>query len=540
MFKLSLKPWHQRLLLATLAGVCTFLAFERYVIVPLIFVAPYLFTRLSVSCPSPWSAFRWGILSSYIIMAGVFYWITHVLGWFGQLSPMVSVGLFAGFSFIGELNFPLFTGLLSWCSQKMNWQNRRQPYRFGIWVSLGIPALFTTIEWATPGLFPWQLGHSLYRSIWAIQITEFTGVSFLSFALTSLSVTLGAVIWGLGGIKPLRRTLLVPIALWSLIGIVAWQRLSPTYLESNPTKPLRVALIQANIGSLQKLAARSGVQSKIEFAVKRYFALTDQALSLTRRPELIVWPETAMPFHFDVKNKSLERLHHAVNQWNIPLLTGGYARGPVITRREYNSSALLNPTPNGVESQLYHKHILLTFGEYLPWSDVFPSLNVRFPQIANFMRGTQTTPFVLPDGTRIGVTICYEGIMPRFVRKIANHGIQILVNLTNDSWFGETSEPYLHASLSVFRAVELRVPLVRVANTGTSMLVDRWGRITSSTPIFEEAIVVENINVPSVIKPTVYQTYGDWIQLFFALILIIHLVDYLLPILASHTEVAHT
>jgi len=519
MFNISLKPWHSRLALATLAGVCTFLAFERYLIVPLIIVAPYLFARLSLACPTHSSAFRWGFFSSCIIMVGGFYWVTHVLEEFGQLSTAFSLALFVGFCGFGALNFPLFTFLLHWFSQKLDWQNRNEPYRFGIWVSLAIPALFSVVEWGTPKLFPWMVGHSLFRSIWAIQITEFTGVSFLSFALFSLSITVGSVFWGISGVRAMRKTLVIPLLMWGIIGVVGWQRLSASYLASIPSQSLRVALVQGNIGSLDKLDAHFGNQSKIDTVLARYLSLTERALSTGPKPDLFVWPETAMPFLLDQPSGYLARLHDAIKQWKVPILTGGYARGALRAGQEYNSSALITPSQDGIQSQYYHKHILLAFGEYLPLGEAFPSLYRMFPQVANFARGFQRDPVTLPGGIRLGATICYEAIVPRFVRESASHGIQMLINLSNDSWFGKTSEPYLHASLTIFRAVELRVPIARVTNTGTSLIVDLWGRITSSSPIFEEAVLVENIQVPLLIKPTMYQVFGDWVLVVFALIL---------------------
>jgi apolipoprotein N-acyltransferase len=117
---------------------------------------------------------------------------------------------------------------------------------------------------------------------------------------------------------------------------------------------------------------------------------------------------------------------------------------------------------------------------------------------------------VLADGTRLGISICYEMILPDFIRKVAGNGVHALVNLTNDSWFGPTAEPYFHGSLSVFRAIEHRVPVVRSTNTGTSFFVDALGRLSRLTPVYDEDVLVQDIALGDPDRITVYARWGDW------------------------------
>jgi apolipoprotein N-acyltransferase len=159
---------------------------------------------------------------------------------------------------------------------------------------------------------------------------------------------------------------------------------------------------------------------------------------------------------------------------------------------------------------VYRKNILLAFGEYLPFADLYPPIYRYIPQVSNFEHGVTQNVFQLADGLRIGVTICYEAIVPSFFRKVASHDVRLIVNLTNDSWFGPTVEPYQHAALAAFRSIETRIPLLRVTNTGTSFTVDSVGHMSVQTPVYEEAILHGRVKIPTVAPRTVYLLWGDW------------------------------
>jgi len=503
------KLWQHKWWLAVAAGISVFLAFPCFYLVPTILFFPLLTIRSAELCKTFKQAFWVGFLTSFMIMLGGFYWVTYVIHEFGYLPWPIAGLVFLGFSGYGALNFPIFTTLV-FAIEKTAKVSRLPPLRRDLWLVFGYPALFTLIEYTFPKLFPWYLGHCLYQAVWLTQIVEFTGSVFLTFAVMSLGGLVYAAFETVLASNSLakRWVLTFPIALWVFMAGISIQQLRKP-IEGHP---LRVALIQANIGSLEKVAARSGFENKMRLTLDTHIRLTDQAMQASPRPDLILWPETAMPFQMEYEGgKYAGEVRQHVKRWGVPLITGGYGSNPLNFYGDYNTAFLLEPLPDGtLRLERYHKNILLAFGEYMPFGEWFPILYKKFPQVSNFERGRTQDPFVLRDGTRLGVTICYEAIVPSFFRKTASHDVNLMVNLTNDSWFGPTAEPYLHGSLTVFRAIETRKPLVRVTNTGTSFTVDRNGRQSTLTRVYGEDTLINDLQYGETGELTWYVRYGDW------------------------------
>jgi apolipoprotein N-acyltransferase len=204
-------------------------------------------------------------------------------------------------------------------------------------------------------------------------------------------------------------------------------------------------------------------------------------------------------------------------EWNVPLrgfetpiLMGLLTYEPsktkqgMPTERVYNTAILLDS--DGRRLGLYDKNYLLIFGEYLPFGEEFPVLYDWIPEANRFERGrtTETFPFM---GFQLGVMICYEDILPAFGRALAGKEPNVFINVTNDAWFGKTSEPYLHMALSVFRSVEHRRWLLRSTNTGVSCFIDAVGRIRSQTSMDDPELLVAD--VPMMTGSTFYGTYGE-------------------------------
>lgn len=496
------KPWH----LALLAGTCIFLAFETFSLVPFIVFFPVFLNALILECKNIRQAFLFGFLTSFIIMLGGFYWVTYVIHEFGFLPWSISALLFLCFCGFGALNFPLFTVLAYWFNKKISLSNLNR-YQWGFWFSLALPALFTAVEWVVPKLFPWSVGHSLYQQLWLIQICEITGESFLTFCIYSLGSVLGLFIFSRKEDPSCpRQFALIPI---SLIGIcIAFSTVRLRQDIKQDSKSLKVALVQANIGNLDKVASRQGIISRVDYVLEQYQTMTRQILS--QKPDLIVWPETAIPFQMDTPGSRQDLIRSFVQEIGIPLVSGAYATSPLHVTRDYNAAYLFDPTQPSLRTEIYYKNILLAFGEYLPLGDSFPVLYKTFPQVSDFERGTDQRFFTMADGTRLGVSICYEAIVPSFMRKVARNKVNILVNLTNDSWFGPTSEPYLHGALSIFRSIEHRLPLIRVTNTGSSFTVDSLGRRSSQTPVYEPATLLSTVEFTPQLSNTFYGRFGDW------------------------------
>ena len=173
-------------------------------------------------------------------------------------------------------------------------------------------------------------------------------------------------------------------------------------------------------------------------------------------------------------------------------------------RKMYNSAVLLDG--DGKVLGRYDKNYLLIFGEYIPFGDVFPQFYEWLPEASHFYAGDTVETFAF-KGHQLGVMICYEDIIPRFTRKLAGKDPNVLINVTNDAWFGKTSEPYLHLALATVRSVENRLWLVRSTNTGVSAFVDAVGRIVQGTSLDDAEVLVAD--VPMLRTSTIYRSYGD-------------------------------
>jgi apolipoprotein N-acyltransferase len=214
--------------------------------------------------------------------------------------------------------------------------------------------------------------------------------------------------------------------------------------------------------------------------------------------ELIVWPETGYPYALprDIAQDFPPSSPYRVRgDLHTPLVFGSVTRAPRTDggrrRAQYNTMLLLDR--DGRFAARYDKQFLLLFGEYTPGRDELPWLDRLMPATAGqFSRGRElrTLPLRGRYGRelRLGPMICYEDILRDFGLRLAPLHPHLLLNITNDSWFGDTTEPWEHLGLSVFRAVEMRTDLVRAVNTGVSAYVDATGRVTAKTYAVDPSI----------------------------------------------------
>jgi apolipoprotein N-acyltransferase len=257
------------------------------------------------------------------------------------------------------------------------------------------------------------------------------------------------------------------------------------------------------------------VQPNVDLALKWKPEFTDSTFRLIERlsrqaavlkADLIVFPETAAPVYLRHNlpyRQRIERLAEAVGVGIFIGFLDGRYDGPGRSLNVYNSSGLFYP--DGAFAR-YDKMHLLPFGEAIPFAWKFRKLSaIDFGQ-ANFHPGPEVNP-IRSDAGRLGPLICFEAIFPGLSRRFVEHGVDVLVNITNDGWFGDTPGPYQHNDMAIFRAVENRRFLVRSANTGVSMVVDPVGRVTNALGLFEEGLLL--VGVYPVTTKTFYTNHGD-------------------------------
>jgi len=249
---------------------------------------------------------------------------------------------------------------------------------------------------------------------------------------------------------------------------------------------MKIAVVQGNIEQDQKWSPAMRLAT-----IDIYARLSEQAMAgKNGPPALLVWPETALPFLIN-DNPYYRRLQKILlTKQKTCLLSGAPFYKEVEDKKSqqageflsYNSAYLF--TPEGKIGGRYDKQHLVPFGEYVPLSDYFSLPGPLVENIGNFSSGKAGRP--LPcQGAAIGVLICFESIFPKLARDWTASGANLLVNITNDAWFGRSSAPWQQLSMSVFRAVENRRSLARSANTGISVLIDPLGRMAGISPLFQ-------------------------------------------------------
>lgn len=316
--------------------------------------------------------------------------------------------------------------------------------------------------------FPWNaIGLAAMPLPVAMQSVRLTGL----FAINALAVLVFALPAALGARRGRMAALLLGLALVAAhIGYGIW-RLS----EASPAENLlSVRIVQPSIAQAQKwdTAERDRI-----FAT--YLELSDRPAGEGQEaPDLIVWPETALPFLFTDRPDALVALSELLDEGQLLLAGAVRAEGPANDpdRRYYNSIMAINS--QGVIVDAVDKVHLVPFGEYLPLGDLLSRFGLRqiAQSVGGFSAGSARRTLTVAEGIEALPFICYEIIFPGS----AGYGggdADFLVNLTNDAWFGDTPGPYQHFRQAQIRAVEAGLPLVRAANNGISALVDPYGRI---------------------------------------------------------------
>jgi apolipoprotein N-acyltransferase len=268
--------------------------------------------------------------------------------------------------------------------------------------------------------------------------------------------------------------------------------------EPPPPGEVSVAIMQPSIEQPTKFDPNLG-----PVVLQIYQELTRQAGA--ERPDLIVWPETAAPTVLRRDPELLGLLAGMSSELRAPLLVGSIDVLDGQPRRFTNTAFLV--TDRGIVSR-YDKIHLVPFGEYVPLSGVIGFVRGWAEFIADLEPGSLAAVFPGPPAPFGGV-ICYEGIFPDLFREFVNNGARVMVNMTNDGWFGRTSGPEQHLTMYPFRAVEHRIAVVRAANTGVSAFIAPSGQIVRHLGLFQRGVIADR--VPLRQGRTLFTRLGDWV-----------------------------
>jgi len=356
------------------------------------------------------------------------------------------------------------------------------------------------------------LGYSWRPLIPIIQISDVAGVYAVSFLILLINLGITQFMTGITQQQPfIKRIRLLVIASTVFIVFFSYGLWKINSLNNEtPVSSINVACIQANIPTQIKHD-----HSKNADFLNRYKILTCE--SAKQKPDVVVWPETAIPGYFFEYGLSYRSVTALVNKINIPLLTG-LSRYELNENQEndfYNSAGLI--CPNSYVVPLYDKMHLVIFGEYVPLEKYLPFLKLVTPISGSYSGGNQPQLIgvsVSNQTVKFGSLICFEDVFSYLSREMARIGADILLNLTNDGWFRSSPEAFQHASLAAFRAIETRRPLIRSTNSGITTIIDRLGKtqeVLHKKNKFTEisGILHGKVNIFKS-RQTIYTKFGDW------------------------------
>jgi apolipoprotein N-acyltransferase len=455
----------------------------------------------------PRAGFGYGVLYGFSVWLWALWPMQHSLRLLSHCPPAKALALLAVLCLVSALPYAL-----------AGWLVCAWPRAPGVLGGTRDAAIFALFLATFPFVFPGSLCHGLYRYPVALQPLELGGVPLLSFLVYWTAWLAAETIprrhedgsWRLGpeNVRSPVALLLLGVALWGYGSL----RLQESAADRQAGRGTRIVVgaVQPNL----PLPVNRKDQPTPNAAGNDYSTAVAQARDLARaRPdvELIAFPESPLWFNLehDTETRRLfERL--AAETGKLVLLDAMADAGPDTTSDGYfNNVYLLDPT-GAVRASFTKMHLVMGI-EYWPYEDRWPEwLRRLLPESRQIRHGGTPTVFEVKRGVRVIPLVCYEGILSGHVRRFIDLGGNLIVNLVSDGWFLRSRMSVIHTAVGLVRAVEYRVPFVRVANSGISACMQASGEITpgSLTSLYEPATRVLDVFVPE--KRSLYAHWGNW------------------------------
>ena len=443
--------------------------------------------RATAPAYTPWASFRLGLMTGAVYFACTLYWTASTMATYGGI--MLPVAALLTGLLVAYLS--LYIG----AAAVLLGASVRRFGVAGLWLA---PVFWVATEWSrgwVGGGFPWvPLGSSQGSVLPIAQLASVTGVFGLSF-LIALVGTAAAVL----ALSRKRQHVMGAAAVFVLVALVAgggMVRLADGRLATSG-RVLRVGLVQGNIDQDMKWDPKYR-----EPILSRYLRLSREAM--LAGAQLVVWPEASTPFFLDRDSALAEPIRTLAKQARTPFVIGTdeFAGDQI-----YNSASVIDS--NGQTTGVYRKIHLVPFGEFVPMKKLLFFVGPLVEAVSDFSPGTDPAVLDLGNGMRGSVAICYESTYPTLTRAFANGGSQLLMVITNDAWFGNSSAAYQHFQMGAMRAIETGRFLARAANTGITAVVDPYGRVVSQAEMFQPVSLTADVRLLD--GQTIYTSTGDLI-----------------------------
>jgi apolipoprotein N-acyltransferase len=432
-----------------------------------------------------------------------FYWIPHTLKEFGELYFPFNQLLGFIFSLVIIPQVYIYTAIQRKISN-----------------TVLLSLIYVLLEEFVPQQFPAHLGHSFLSLApqFPLRLAPIFGAPIYSF----LTVFLGL------SIIEHFKSKKIPFISYGLFGVlILLNFILPGPSNGIQLNPLNVRIVQPNIGNFIKIDSERGSVNSLKSVFDSYY---DLSTAPSQKPlDLIIWPETSFPslISSDImkKNNDLQipgLLSQIIEKSQAELFIGGYDLKPSIGAGDFQSqfnSAFLFGTDKKLKD-VYRKIHLIPFGEALPFGPINKVLSHYITNVSYFAEGDKFTIFKTKNGTPFISVICYEVLFSDFLREFLNKepiAPQFLVNLTNDSWYGDTAEPAQHLFLAKWRALEFNIPIIRSTNTGITTVIMPNGSESKRLTYQQKTFLDVELNLFQREK-TIFQQFGLWMTLGIAIL----------------------
>jgi len=474
-----------------LSGLLLFLCFPlpNLNLVVWIAVAPLLAALVNERRPR--HAFFQAYVGGAIFFAGSCYWFVYVMEVHGGLGPVLVLGVLLIFVLVFSLYFAIFGLVIVSVARRSK----------GLALVLS-PFLWVTMEIARTYIltgFPWNLLGYAVQAQGLQRLASITAVYGLSFLAVLTSALIVAIL--VDPRCPWRR---IALAVWlALLMVVNWLAAPPVLPPGRDAAILLQPDVPLDVDILEHWAPWKE-PAQLNHLIDITLAARDRVNPPSEDPPLLVWSENPAPFYFDRDQVFRQAMEEMASKAGANVVVGTMTTNSGDGGRPRNSAIVLDP--RGRELLQYDKIHLVPFGEYVPdWA--FPGKIGKITlEVGDFVAGTHYKVARTPQGG-IGIFICYEAIFPQLVRKLTAQGATVLVTISDDTWFGDSSAPFQHLEMARFRAIENGRYVLRSTNDGITALVDPYGRVLEMAPRHGQRVLSGRFNYLA--GETFYTKHGD-------------------------------